>query len=456
MNGSSIKQSLVLALGVALLVPTTAQAGEGFTTPAKRSAQLREEAGRMGSGHRVTATAAATATRRPSPQFVTYDFGYGWRYKMSNATHQLVIQEEYLREKIPGALQAGMEARFNHFVAMDADSHIGADGYRVITNQEARQALHSSEVRYKLEVLGLNIPASQRAPLGQASVPAGVSPNYELLVGRTSEADEDAAAAKPTPVIPRPVFVPAPLASAPAPASAPTTSTAKTPAKRKAVTRATPTTPVAVSVRATPAPAARATVTRAPATPKRTASVSTPKPLSAAATRKPTASSSSGARPTARVAKPRSATPSKVVRPTPRPASVNVRPATRTSDAARANATAMAKGTLAPRYKAAARPGVARPAPAASSKSSLPSVRSASRSAARKAGQQRVRPVPKPAAVRTVSAEDKAKRLGIDPTPPAAYRSKHPERDKVGPVFHTDEGDLSTLRSNSRLRSTGS
>ncbi len=163
------------------IITLTAGAVADYVTPQERRRQLL-------SGAETTPrsrSAESKSSGTPQPHYVTYDFGYGWRYKMTNDTHQMVVQHEHLLERL-GSFEGGLDGRFKRFMAMDEDAEIGADGYRVVTREEARAALHEAEVRYKLEVLGMNLPAHERN-LGPTPPPGqGNSPNYALYRGRQS------------------------------------------------------------------------------------------------------------------------------------------------------------------------------------------------------------------------------------------------------------------------------
>lgn len=163
------------------VITVTASAKADFVTPTQRRAQLRSAAETVPRER----SAESASDGRAQPHYVTYDFGYGWRYKMTNSTHQMIIQNEFLLEKL-SAMEEGLDGRFKRFLLMDTDSLIGEDGYRVITRDEARAALHASEVQYKLEVLGANLPAEQRKLQPTPAHGQGNSPNYELYRQRQS------------------------------------------------------------------------------------------------------------------------------------------------------------------------------------------------------------------------------------------------------------------------------
>lgn len=199
---SSLKRSLSFSLLAALglsLVPALAtadvaapkvasdpitmfvEARADYVSPHQRRMQMNAAASTMPRKREAESTSSGT----PQPHFVTYDFGYGWRYKMTNDAHQMVVQHEHLLERL-GGLEPGLDGRFKRFMAMDEDGKIGSDGYRVITRDEARTSLHGAEVRFKLEVLGMNLPAHERS-LAPAPPPGqGNSPNYNLYRGRQS------------------------------------------------------------------------------------------------------------------------------------------------------------------------------------------------------------------------------------------------------------------------------
>jgi hypothetical protein len=198
----------------------TAEAKADFVTAAQRRAQLQSSSETVVRSR----TAESASDGKTQPHYVTYDFGYGWRYKMTNATHQLIIQNEFLLEKL-AAMEEGLDGRFKRFVAMDSDSLIADDGYRVITRDEARAALHASEVQYKLEVLGMNLPAHERqlgsdgTTRAHAQQGQGKSPNYELYRPRREPPPEKAKETLPRIAAPR-VAEPPPASTKQAPGSA--------------------------------------------------------------------------------------------------------------------------------------------------------------------------------------------------------------------------------------------
>ncbi|MFT4570391.1 MAG: hypothetical protein ACI8TX_000330 [Hyphomicrobiaceae bacterium] len=166
------------------IITVTAHARADYVSPHKRRMQ-------MNSGSETVArqrNAETTAAGKPPPHFVTYDFGYGWRYKMTNDAHQIVVQHEHLLERL-GSLEPGLDGRFKRFMAIDGNSAIDTDGYRIITRDEARASLHLAEVRFKLEVLGMNLPAHERHLVPSQPPGQGNSPNYALYRGRKSPND---------------------------------------------------------------------------------------------------------------------------------------------------------------------------------------------------------------------------------------------------------------------------
>lgn len=131
---------------------------------------------------------------------VNYDFGHGWRYRMDHETQELFTQYEFLMNQFPSHRDEGPEGRFKLFLSMDADGAIGEDGYRVITQEEARSALQGAEARYKVEVLGIKPSHNTRRPSATANRNGNAFPNYALYSRRPApQAQEPAREVEPQP-----------------------------------------------------------------------------------------------------------------------------------------------------------------------------------------------------------------------------------------------------------------
>ncbi len=170
-------------------------------------------------------------------KWVSYDFGFGWRYKMTEHTKLLVDQHDFLLMELGEVAsddQPDPKARFKRFMTIDRDSVIDPDGFRTITWLEAREALRTLEVRYKQEVLGINLEAIERVPTAKptprptpASLPAPASSVGAPAAPRAAAPRARAPAVVPdSPQARRPA---APQKSAPAPVL-----TKRTPAEKPA------------------------------------------------------------------------------------------------------------------------------------------------------------------------------------------------------------------------------